>query len=572
MKKIGLLTKSIVFAQCIMALLFSLSHAEDVTFTVGKGSAVPGSTHVLVDVSLENQNAKVKAIQVDICDHDNYLICNGCETTDRTDGFFCSGIEQPDGCCRIALIDFSGEELIIAEGEGSIFRLKYNVSAQAPETCVVLNIEDLNISDDMNTPLSVDPIPGGFCFPCSDDADCDDGLFCNGSETCDGETCQPGNDPCVSNEICDEQNDVCVEACEDDEDCEDSLYCNGDETCANGYCQPGTDPCPEGTVCNEETDSCDPVTTTTTTPATTTTPVTTTTPIPTCEIAISPKEATVDSKETLQFTARTTCGGEEVPGIYAWEISPASTIGSTITEDTGLFTAGENNSGAAVEETIKVTDTANGSQSITAKANVLVRKEIPLECEVRINPSSAIVSSGYTLTLSASTIGVECETGNYEWSISTEIGSTVDQEGNYTAGSNTTESDVNDIVTALDKANGDISGTATITVEGEKSPQTVTIFPTVLRRSRWIPLPYVLFIFGEGTGFDLRSRISFKPGDDIMGVGIGFGNIFLALGVVGASSEEGIVTVTITTGEEIAVGEVSIQLLPFSLEAHEISS
>ncbi|MCP4246178.1 MAG: M6 family metalloprotease domain-containing protein [bacterium] len=50
----------------------------------------------------------------------------------------------------------------------------------------------------------------GDQIPCTGDGDCDDGLFCNGAETCDSVLdCQAGSDPCPG-QTCDEVNDVCV--------------------------------------------------------------------------------------------------------------------------------------------------------------------------------------------------------------------------------------------------------------------------------------------------------------------------------------------------------------------------
>ena len=46
--------------------------------------------------------------------------------------------------------------------------------------------------------------------PCVTDADCDDGLFCNGAEACDAGVCQAGSDPC-SPLSCDEAADMCVD-------------------------------------------------------------------------------------------------------------------------------------------------------------------------------------------------------------------------------------------------------------------------------------------------------------------------------------------------------------------------
>ncbi len=102
---------------------------------------------------------------------------------------------------------------------------------------------------------------GGPCFPCDClvDGDCTDGLFCNGTETCDdyGE-CQASSDPCPG-QFCDEDNDECIE-CYSDGDCDDNLFCNGAETCEGGSCQAGSDPCP-GQNCDESNDQCltDPV-------------------------------------------------------------------------------------------------------------------------------------------------------------------------------------------------------------------------------------------------------------------------------------------------------------------------
>ena len=72
---------------------------------------------------------------------------------------------------------------------------------------------------------------------CSSNADCDDGIYCNGAETCVDSVCQDGTPP----------------ACPDD-----GLFCNGNEVCdeANKSCGHTGNPCAQGTVCNEEIDQC----------------------------------------------------------------------------------------------------------------------------------------------------------------------------------------------------------------------------------------------------------------------------------------------------------------------------
>ena len=93
--------------------------------------------------------------------------------------------------------------------------------------------------------------------PCSVDADCDDGTFCNGAETCNAGTCVAGSDPCPGGWSCDEGGDVCVPECTTDGDCDDGAFCNGAETCnvGAGTCNVGSDPCP-GQGCDEGGDIC----------------------------------------------------------------------------------------------------------------------------------------------------------------------------------------------------------------------------------------------------------------------------------------------------------------------------
>ncbi|MBW2462171.1 MAG: putative metal-binding motif-containing protein, partial [Deltaproteobacteria bacterium] len=102
---------------------------------------------------------------------------------------------------------------------------------------------------------------------CSVDADCDDGLFCDGVELCRGSICVEGMAPfCDDGVDCTE--DSCVEAdrscqfvpapdrcpegtmcdpvlgcegreCRTSRDCDDRFVCNGAEECLDGFCMPG---------------------------------------------------------------------------------------------------------------------------------------------------------------------------------------------------------------------------------------------------------------------------------------------------------------------------------------------
>ena len=106
---------------------------------------------------------------------------------------------------------------------------------------------------------------------CGVNADCDDGLFCNGAEVCNAGTCEAGAPPacddglfCNGTETCNESTDSCDAGTAPA--CDDGLFCNGTETCneSTDSCDAGTAPaCDDGLfcngteTCNESTDSCD---------------------------------------------------------------------------------------------------------------------------------------------------------------------------------------------------------------------------------------------------------------------------------------------------------------------------
>ncbi|HUU00297.1 MAG TPA: hypothetical protein VM425_02520 [Myxococcota bacterium] len=117
-------------------------------------------------------------------------------------------------------------------------------------------------------------LPGeGGCVikPCSLDWECDDEIYCNGEEKCqaekcvgttaaDARVCDDGVDCTL--DICREQTDKC-DNLPDDRKCDDGLYCNGPETCdTNADCRPGIPPnCDDGLICtldscNEDANQC----------------------------------------------------------------------------------------------------------------------------------------------------------------------------------------------------------------------------------------------------------------------------------------------------------------------------
>jgi hypothetical protein len=109
--------------------------------------------------------------------------------------------------------------------------------------------------------------------PCESDEECDDGVFCNGVESCDlgsGQcvavsACPPFVDGCVTrNAICDEEGDRCLDQ-PDDSLCDDGVFCNGVESCivetgecgAASACPPSVEVCVvRNAICDEEDDRC----------------------------------------------------------------------------------------------------------------------------------------------------------------------------------------------------------------------------------------------------------------------------------------------------------------------------
>ncbi|MCP4656316.1 MAG: hypothetical protein GY856_12960, partial [bacterium] len=119
-----------------------------------------------------------------------------------------------------------------------------------------------------------DPCPGQGCdeggdiCTCLVNADCDDGLWCNGAEACNAGVCEAGTPPVCNDGVactddsCNESTDSCDNVVNHG-NCDNALWCDGTETCdAVLDCQAGTAPdCNDGVgctddSCNEGTDSC----------------------------------------------------------------------------------------------------------------------------------------------------------------------------------------------------------------------------------------------------------------------------------------------------------------------------
>ena len=140
--------------------------------------------------------------------------------------------------------------------------------ADCDDTDADVNPDGTEVCDgvDNNCADGVDEEPLASAF-------CDNGLFCDGDESCSSGSCQAGADPCPDDglfcngtESCDEGGDQCTntgDPCPDD-----GLYCSGTESCDEGgdQCVSTGDPCPDdglwcngSETCDETGDQCDAV-------------------------------------------------------------------------------------------------------------------------------------------------------------------------------------------------------------------------------------------------------------------------------------------------------------------------
>jgi len=115
------------------------------------------------------------------------------------------------------------------------------------------NAEDCDDADDCTDDACVN----GACS--NTDKDCDDGVACT-DDSCDAGACV-NTDNCTAPDTCNTTSGLCEEvpACVDDTDCDDGVFCNGAETCDvdTGDCVAGTRPCADnnGDVCPPDGDA-----------------------------------------------------------------------------------------------------------------------------------------------------------------------------------------------------------------------------------------------------------------------------------------------------------------------------
>ncbi|MFC1888895.1 FG-GAP-like repeat-containing protein, partial [Thermodesulfobacteriota bacterium] len=206
-------------------------------------------------------------------DCDNGLFCDGEETCDEALG--CQAGTAPD--CEDAVSctdDACNEETDSCDNTPNDGLCDDSLWCNGAETC-----DEVNDCQAGPAPDCVDLVActDDTCNEATDSCDntpndgfCDNGLFCDGAETCNETVgCEAGTAP-----DCDDGVGCTVDACNEDTDtcdhvmddwlCDDGFWCNGAETCDEvNDCQAGVpQDCDDGVgctvdVCNEDTDTCD---------------------------------------------------------------------------------------------------------------------------------------------------------------------------------------------------------------------------------------------------------------------------------------------------------------------------
>ena len=197
-------------------------------------------------------------------------------------GLYCDGEERCDpakGCV-------AGEPIQCEDGIGCT----QDRCDEEQDGCVHTGINAL--CDDGN-PCTVDICrERQGCSADPIDAPCNDGSFCNGTDSCRLGTCIHSGDPCDINEVCDETLDICAPLCDGCDiggicypdgashpqtpcrvcdvsisisdwadashtPCDDGIFCNGEDACQAGVCVHMGDPCSAIEICSETARRCE---------------------------------------------------------------------------------------------------------------------------------------------------------------------------------------------------------------------------------------------------------------------------------------------------------------------------
>ncbi len=218
----------------------------------------------------------------DTCDEINDVVVNATNNANCDDGQFCNGSESCDAAldCQAGTAPASDDGVACTDDSCDeindvIVNATNNANCDDAQFCNGSETCDAVLDCRAGTPpVSNDGVgcTDDACDEINDvivntpnNANCDDAQFCNGAETCDAALdCQAGTAPAADDGVactddsCDEVGDVIVNAA-NDANCDDAQFCNGSETCDAALdCQAGTAPAADdGVACTD--DICDEV-------------------------------------------------------------------------------------------------------------------------------------------------------------------------------------------------------------------------------------------------------------------------------------------------------------------------
>jgi len=187
----------------------------------------------------------------EVCDVD--LGCVDGEAPNCDDGVSCTSdaCDEDNDWCVYTADDSQCDNGLWCDGSETCHVEDGCLSGTAPEC-----------ADDVSCTVDACDEQLDACVNLPSDARCDNDAFCDGVETCDQvNDCQAGVAPDCADDVsctvdsCDEVNDACLNVASDDL-CDDSVYCNGSETCneLTGCVDGETRVCDDGIDCTE--DSC----------------------------------------------------------------------------------------------------------------------------------------------------------------------------------------------------------------------------------------------------------------------------------------------------------------------------
>ncbi len=168
------------------------------------------------------------------------------------DGFFCTVGDACNGSG--SCVSGGGSPCTAVECQGSC--------NESTDGCEIL--EGAPCSSDGN--LCTDDVcdQNGSCTHPSNTAPCDDGVFCNGADTCAGSSCSVhAGDPCAGGTQCADTCSETLDTCNlpDGTSCDDGLFCTAVDACTAGTCTGSGDPCAGAPscadACDELLDTCD---------------------------------------------------------------------------------------------------------------------------------------------------------------------------------------------------------------------------------------------------------------------------------------------------------------------------